>query len=438
MKHKITFLPLLLLFSLHVFAGGQKRKVLLIGIDGTRTDALLRANTPNIDSLIAKGFYTLNSWHTDITISGPSWSSILTGVYHSKHGVTDNSYNNSNYWDFPYFTTRAKEVKPALRCAERVEWNMLQDGVYNANWDIDSLGEDTNSGSSGTDGANMVADPDLDCFFLYFDAVDHAGHTIGFNPDSAAYISAIEGVDSAIGRVLTAMRARPTYSDEDWLILMVTDHGGIGQGHGGNSIYERSIWWLAYSDRGVHLDQSTVAPQCAVYDNNGMVIEHDSTYNHTCDPGTRNVMVMAPHVLAIDSAAQKLAPVQADIAVTALHHLIYGNGVLPDTVAAWRFDGKSWLCEMGLCDDISGVKEAKESLFSMFANSSSNSISLWIAENAINSIVRIYNLQGQLLREERIRTNSIRQNLTVENMPHGNYVLQLEQNGKSSARVFNW
>jgi membrane-anchored protein YejM (alkaline phosphatase superfamily) len=36
-------------------AASQPRKVLIIGIDGVRTDALQQANTPNIDALIASG-----------------------------------------------------------------------------------------------------------------------------------------------------------------------------------------------------------------------------------------------------------------------------------------------------------------------------------------------------------------------------------------------
>ena len=37
----------------------QERKVLMIGIDGCRPDALNLANTPNIDSLIDNGAYSL-------------------------------------------------------------------------------------------------------------------------------------------------------------------------------------------------------------------------------------------------------------------------------------------------------------------------------------------------------------------------------------------
>ena len=33
---------------------------------------------------------------------------------------------------------------------------------------------------------------------------------------------------------MTAMQARPSYADEDWLVIVVTDHGGSGTGHDGH------------------------------------------------------------------------------------------------------------------------------------------------------------------------------------------------------------
>lgn len=67
-------------------AAGAERKVLFIGIDGCRPDAIEKADTPNIDRLVANGVMSTN---TSIlgprdcgneTISGPGWSSIFTGV----------------------------------------------------------------------------------------------------------------------------------------------------------------------------------------------------------------------------------------------------------------------------------------------------------------------------------------------------------------------
>ena len=112
---KIRFLLTLFIFALVCNAwaqNGQKRKLLFIGIDGVRSDALQKANTPTIDSLITTSVYTFDSWHLGITVSGPSWSSMMTGVSYKKHGVTNNSYTGSKFDQYPYFTTRAQELLP--------------------------------------------------------------------------------------------------------------------------------------------------------------------------------------------------------------------------------------------------------------------------------------------------------------------------------------
>jgi hypothetical protein len=45
------------------------------------------------------------------------------------------------------------------------------------------------------------------------------------------------------------MRARPKSAEEDWLVLITTDHGGRGNAHGGDSDVERNIWLIANGPR---------------------------------------------------------------------------------------------------------------------------------------------------------------------------------------------
>ncbi|MFQ6047327.1 MAG: alkaline phosphatase family protein, partial [Gemmatimonadales bacterium] len=66
------------------------KKVLLIGLDGVRVDILAQAATPNIDALIANGTFSEWARTGTPTVSGPGWSSMLTGVWPEKHGVHSN------------------------------------------------------------------------------------------------------------------------------------------------------------------------------------------------------------------------------------------------------------------------------------------------------------------------------------------------------------
>src|SRR3989338_11062228 len=88
-------------------------KVLLIGVDGLRPDALLQAATPNIDSLIAEGAYSVEARTGLHTLSGPGWSNILTGVWENKHGVKDNLFKEANYAQYPTIFTRIENFKPS-------------------------------------------------------------------------------------------------------------------------------------------------------------------------------------------------------------------------------------------------------------------------------------------------------------------------------------
>jgi hypothetical protein len=292
---------------------GQKRKLLFIGIDGVRSDALQKANTPTIDSLIATSVHTFDSWHLGITVSGPSWSSMLTGVSYLKHGVTNNSYTGSKYDRYPYFTTLAKTLKPNLNCVQIVEWPPMSDNVYNDSWDKKLKTPDGDGAATATVAAQEIVAPSLDFLFVYFDQCDLTGHSSGFSPDNPSYIQAIENVDIHVRKVLGALQTRANYANEDWLILICTDHGGIGTGHGGLLPQERRIWWIG-AGKGV-TKQQIFGP----------------------DPGSYRLPG------GVDPVKVKLSPVQEDIAVTGLHHLIYDTNINPEDQPAWDLDGKSWL-----------------------------------------------------------------------------------------------
>ena len=136
-----TDLVLVLLWlapTLCLAAEPPTRHVLLIGVDGCRPDALQAAKTPHLDKLAAGGVVSLNTSilgprpTTSDTISGPGWSSILTGVWSDKHGVLDNSFKGSNYDDFPHFFARIKEVHPEAVTGSFSDWGPIAENIVSA------------------------------------------------------------------------------------------------------------------------------------------------------------------------------------------------------------------------------------------------------------------------------------------------------------------
>lgn len=225
----------------------QVNKVLMIGIDGCRPDAVMAAYTPILDSLAATGSHSYDVLNEGVTSSGPGWSSLLTSVWPEKHGVYDNSFSGSNYLNYPHLFKRVEEYNSALHTVSIAQWHPINDYIAVNAADLMIYAAD-HSDNVAQEAVNYIYFGEPDAMFVHFDDVDHAGHNGGFSPDNPNYIIAIELVDQRIGDIIAAMKQRATYVSENWATIVSTDHGGIGTSHGGNSIEERNIFLIVSGD----------------------------------------------------------------------------------------------------------------------------------------------------------------------------------------------
>jgi Uncharacterized proteins of the AP superfamily len=239
--NRIILLLLILLLPFGLISQNAK-KVLVIGIDGCRSDVLQVTNTPNIDNLISNGLFSPDALNDDITISGPGWSAILCGVWSDKHGVVNNNFNGSDYENYPPFFKYINDFNPDLNTISICNWSPINEFIIQDHADeIINLGTDL---EVATQAKNYLTDENPDVVFLHFDNVDHAGHAFGFSSDSPEYVSSIEGVDTYVGSVMQAIVERPNYNSEDWMIIVTTDHGGNGFSHGGTTIEEENVFMI--------------------------------------------------------------------------------------------------------------------------------------------------------------------------------------------------
>ncbi len=222
----------------------HKKKVLIIGIDGCRPDALLKAHTPHIDTLIGNATYSFDALTKVPTLSAAGWSSILTGVWGDKHGATDhNHFGHTHYDTYPDIFKYIEDYNPELKTASLVVWAPINDKIV-SHADVESKFDNDSTMAYAV--ANRIANEEIDVMFIHFDDVDHAGHQYGFHPSIQAYIQAIESTDILIGNILESMHKRPDFNNEDWLIMITPDHGGTIKGsHGGSSFEERRIFFIA-------------------------------------------------------------------------------------------------------------------------------------------------------------------------------------------------
>lgn len=231
-----------------------RKKVLLIGLDGVRPDVLAEVATPNIDALIREGAFSSNARTGYPSVSGPGWSSMLIGVWPDKHGVTNNEFENKRYDEYPDFLTRIESVRPDLNTFAVADWLPLVTDDHNGPIisdapDVKHVLDGYAMGWAEADDRSVelavehLAIGDPDAMFVYLGNPDETSHE--FRSIGEEYRSAIALADEHVGRLLAAITARPTYAQEDWLILMSTDHGRTPDGeHGGDTPEERTIFYL--------------------------------------------------------------------------------------------------------------------------------------------------------------------------------------------------
>ena len=270
MKKIVLFAIILNFFALLI---SQEKKVLFIGLDGCRSDALNIANTPNMDALIENGLFIDNalcSINGQPTVSGPGWSSMITGVWYDKHGVSDNSFSGSNFNQYPPFNVLLDEFEEVFHTASFIMWTPIYSEIFNGTMDYNEI-HTTYDGSVAQGAADYMLTEELDILFLDFDHIDHAGHSYGFGTDIPEYINTIEDIDEYIGWVITAMETRSDFHNEEWLVIITSDHGGNINGHGGQTIEERTIPIILSSD---YIDNINIPDQTYIVDIIPTLIEY--------------------------------------------------------------------------------------------------------------------------------------------------------------------
>ncbi|WDE05652.1 alkaline phosphatase family protein [Thalassomonas viridans] len=223
-----------------------KKHVLLIGIDGLRGDSIQCAGcarTDALDALISSGAFHSNviAGGDQVTSSGPGWASVFTGFWSNKHGVTSN--NTSLPMLKPHVFELIKQTYPTATTAVVADW-------YNLTHNLLPNGADhvvANSNKASQQATDTVKgwlswDNPPTAIFYYLHNVDI--HTSSYDPLSSTYKQNIASEDAQIQQVLTALTNRPNYRNEEWLIVVTSDHGGINRGHGGQSNQERNTFLI--------------------------------------------------------------------------------------------------------------------------------------------------------------------------------------------------
>ena len=230
--------------------------VLLLGVDGANLSKILEYTYDEPDSgfraVMDEGITAATSLVGHTTISGPSWSTILTGAWDTKTGVINNIFDPAPYDAWPTVFNLIEYNKPAVNTAMIANWKYMNDiadaGGYPA--DVNEFVGFTNSWEDTDDEVaartidliNAVGGSDSAFIFSYQVAVDEAGHAHGGG--SPEYAAAVVNTSENIKTILDAVAAWELANPgEQWTVIITTDHGhqqSVGFGHGFQSPDETS------------------------------------------------------------------------------------------------------------------------------------------------------------------------------------------------------
>jgi predicted AlkP superfamily pyrophosphatase or phosphodiesterase len=275
---QLFLLLLLITFSSQVRAQTRKTpKALFIIVDGIPADVIEKLQPPALMNIAKSGGYTRSytggtkgGYNQTPTISAPGYNNLITGVWGNKHNVWDNDINepNYNYWNIFRI---AEKTNPSLRTAVFSTWTdnrtklvgegLMEAGNIRLDYSFDGLELDTITyphdkeamyirnidEAVAAEAARVVKEQGPDLSWVYLEYTDDMGHRFG---DSDQFHNAIIGADQQIGRIRDAITFREQSFNEDWLLIITTDHGRdarTGKDHGGQSDRERLTWIVTNS-----------------------------------------------------------------------------------------------------------------------------------------------------------------------------------------------
>lgn len=250
----------------HMESDGKTKKAVIIGFDGARADSLVPIVKSNYDKYINSAkysaleelksqggiFLSYTGGDADCkqeTSTPQGWAAMLTGewakvtgIYSPRDVLTNTDTILTEFakkgkksvfnaiWEPHFDTTYKEEIRKAKEQKLPVEFNKIEDND-------DILTEKM---------IDSVTADNCDISFCIFELPDHTGHETksGFWNGNPQYVKAVTECDKNAYKIINAIKARKTYNDEDWLIIISSDHGGHRTTHG-RQFYSDKIIFIA-------------------------------------------------------------------------------------------------------------------------------------------------------------------------------------------------
>ncbi len=216
------------------------KHVVVVGIDGMG-NYLTKTPTPNIDRIFENHAKTYHALSMSPTISAQNWCAMFFGCSPEVHSFTNSSVGrvkNTNEKVISVFD-RVRKALPDIKITICGHWvgliNTLIDGVPDIDFRF-NRGDDL-----VCDTAVEAAAEKPELMFVLLNNPDKLGHGTAWG--SEEYLEGVTADDSYVGRIYEAYEKAGII--DDTLFVIITDHGGIRNGHGGYTDEEKYVFIAA-------------------------------------------------------------------------------------------------------------------------------------------------------------------------------------------------
>lgn len=390
------------------------KKALLIIVDGIPADMIEREDTPHIDAIAKEGGYTRaymggerGGYSQTPTISAVCYTSMITGTWGNKHNVWGNGVEDPNYHYWTIFR-HLKEQQPTRKLGiystwldnrtkilgeGKMETNQLKIDYHYDGYELDTLRFPHDKMATYISKIDeevtqqawlSLREEAPDLSWVYLQYTDNAGHIFG---DDEGMYDAVRKADRQVGDIYNAVKYREQYFNEDWMVVVITDHGrdvATGLSHGGQTERERTIWIATNADG---LNQHFYAHQPAIVDilpsvarHLGLTIKPAQQYELDGVPFVGKVSIADPKAtLAQQQLRLEWTPFSktgvVEIMVSATNHFQHGGVEQPDTYVSL---GNVELAKGKATVDLPSTLHGKK-FYKVVLSAEHNSVNRWIS-----------------------------------------------------------
>ena len=265
MKRFLTLVLVLCCISaIDMDARKKAKHVVMIGVDGMSAKAVREApaaDYPNIHFLMDNGSWTLSKRAVMPSASAINWASMFNGLptemhgfdkWNSTHGTITSTADNGHGIP-PTIYTIIREQIPSAETGLVCDWKgvgAVSDTLAMSFYKYIGTHKGKEITLPPVEYTKQIALPYLKekkplFFTIYFDLLDNAGHNYGWS--SPEYMDTMKQMDDCIGVVIDALKEAGIF--EDTVVVLSSDHGGKGKGHGKFTLEELEVPFAVYGKK---------------------------------------------------------------------------------------------------------------------------------------------------------------------------------------------